>query len=222
MADSEGKSNPPTGHSTGESAGAEGRKPMSQPRAYALVDALSRWGSIVAIVASGVAAAQFIGALARPPQDARTDIAAVQRETSIQLDSLSKVVESSRADNRSLEMMLDSLAAVSPNAIVRAELVATSVKLEDIDHRLSALEGALEHDPAKALAVPLLRKDVEALSVEEHNDIATVTASVDRIYDLSKWLLGSLTLGLFSLAFANIFRWLLDRRTARLPGSGGS
>lgn len=79
-----------------------------------------------------------------------------------------------------------------------------SARLSKIEERQAALEAAILSSPEKALAVPLLRRDVEQIRDATSAADANVVASVDRVYDLVKWLAGGVAAGLISL-FATVF-----------------
>ena len=53
-------------------------------------------------------------------------------------------------------------------------------------------EAAVGDEPAKRLAVPLLRKDMDTLREEHKNDLTAIHEEVSRTFDMMKWLLGLL------------------------------
>lgn len=55
---------------------------------------------------------------------------------------------------------------------------------------VSGLEGALKNDPVKALAVPLLKKDVDTIQEREKTDASDIRSEVDRLYTFSEWFMG--------------------------------
>ncbi len=73
-----------------------------------------------------------------------------------------------------------------------------------IDARLSALEAAIKEDPSKALAVPLLQRDLDNLASAHKAEIESLGAAIDRVYDLNKWFMGGLAVSLLSLALSNL------------------
>lgn len=85
----------------------------------------------------------------------------------------------------------------------RIENVGT--KLEELERRQSQLEAAIMSDPEKALTIPLIRRDIDNMRDGNAQNLAAIKQSVDQVYDLTKWLLGALAVGVFSLAIANFF-----------------
>lgn len=76
-------------------------------------------------------------------------------------------------------------------------------RLQGIEQRQSRIEQVILSDPSKALELPLLRRDIDSMREANAAGLAAVRQSVDQVYDLSKWLLGALVVGIFSLAISN-------------------
>lgn len=77
------------------------------------------------------------------------------------------------------------------------------------DRRLGALEAVILTDPQKALALPLVKRDVEALQEQRRRDIESMRAENARSYDLMKWLIGLMalvSLSLIGTAAGHIFK----------------
>jgi len=56
--------------------------------------------------------------------------------------------------------------------------------------RIEALEGALLNEPVKALAVPLLKKDVDDLLDREKTDTSVTRGEIAQLYTFSEWFWG--------------------------------
>lgn len=54
--------------------------------------------------------------------------------------------------------------------------------------------------------MPLMRRDIDNMRDANAQSIGAIRASVDQIYDLTKWLLGALAVGVLSLALANFIQ----------------
>ncbi|HEX8379188.1 MAG TPA: hypothetical protein VF619_01410 [Allosphingosinicella sp.] len=78
-------------------------------------------------------------------------------------------------------------------------------RLQAIEQRQGRIERALLADPVRALEVPMLRRDLESLRDAQSQGLTAVRQSVDQVYDLTKWLLGALAVGILSLAISNYF-----------------
>lgn len=86
-----------------------------------------------------------------------------------------------------------------------AQLQRLESDIAKIDKRLRQLEQAILASPAKALEIPLLQRDVDNLKASNQSSIAALKDSVDRVYDLNKWLLGTMALSITSLALTSFF-----------------
>jgi len=78
-----------------------------------------------------------------------------------------------------------------------------------VEKRLTDLETAVITDPPKALAVPLIRRDLDALRLQAAHDVETLKAENSRVYDLMRWLIGLMalvSLGLIGTAVGNVFK----------------
>lgn len=78
--------------------------------------------------------------------------------------------------------------------------------LRSVDARLARLEKAIGRSPEKSLELPLIRRDVDALKESAKESNAYFKESLDRIYDLTKWLLGGLAVSTISLAVATFLK----------------
>jgi hypothetical protein len=84
-------------------------------------------------------------------------------------------------------------------AKTNARLLATATRLTATRKRMSRLETVILSTPNKALALPLLKRDLDNQITVSHNDVAAVENDVNRQYDLMKWILGSLGLAVLAM-----------------------
>jgi hypothetical protein len=54
--------------------------------------------------------------------------------------------------------------------------------------------------------MPLFQRDLENIRISEQSNSSVLKDSVDRIYDLNKWLLGAMAISIITLAVANFFK----------------
>jgi len=78
-------------------------------------------------------------------------------------------------------------------------------RVDDVERRQQRLEQAILNSPEKALSMPLIRRDIDNMREANTQNLSAIKQSVDQIYDLTKWLLGALAVGVLSLAIANFF-----------------
>jgi hypothetical protein len=93
------------------------------------------------------------------------------------------------------------------------EIVILNERVTSFETRLNKIERVILSDPTKALDLVLVRRDLDELKTSNADNISAVRRDVDRIYDLSKWIIGlmfTMALGVLSLAAATIFK---DRKS---------
>lgn len=103
------------------------------------------------------------------------------------LNSLSQAIETSTTDK------LD-----------RANVAAMKAEIQALGKDFASLKEIVIESPEKALAIPLLRKDMNALESKQAAVAASTKEQIDRIYDFSKWFLGlmiTLAIGLVTMGF---------------------
>lgn len=80
-----------------------------------------------------------------------------------------------------------------------AELSHTKRKLSSLRTDVSNIRQALSPDPLKSLQVAFLRRDVDRLEVANAASISSLRDDIDRQYDLMKFIIGTLALGLIGV-----------------------
>lgn len=133
--------------------------------------------------------------------------ARVQRTLNNQAQVIASLQARLDSLERELQVQWDSLIR---NAADRTpEFALLTNQQTALDNRLNNVERVILSDPAKALDVVLIRRDLESVKEVNSANLAAIEQDVDRIYDLSKWIIGlmfTMSLGVFSLAAANVFK----------------
>lgn len=83
------------------------------------------------------------------------------------------------------------------------QVKALLARISELEAREERLERSIVGNPQKALELPMLRKDLDQIKDANDQSIAMMKESISQIYDLTKWLLGTLVVGIASLAFSN-------------------
>lgn len=76
-------------------------------------------------------------------------------------------------------------------------------RLQNIERRQARIEQVILNNPARALELPLLRNDLDNAREVNAQSLTAIRASVDQIYDLNKWLLGGMAIGIIALAVSS-------------------
>jgi len=97
--------------------------------------------------------------------------------------------------------------ASNPNA--NPDTIALRADLQSIDGRLSVIEQAVLDNPAKALQLTLLSREMDNLKANYQSNLESTRQEIGRIYDLNKWFIGlmfTMAIGLLSLAVSNFIK----------------
>lgn len=88
------------------------------------------------------------------------------------------------------------------------EVRGLSQAITELDKRQKRLEDAIARDPAPALELPLLRRDMDNLKEAQAQSLESMRQSINQILDLNKWLLGGGALSVLALAVSTLLgRW---------------
>jgi chromosome segregation ATPase len=128
-----------------------------------------------------------------------------QRELSVRIDTTSQEVQQLRSE-------VNSLKKPTSQGRLAAQIGSMSARVQRIDQEVSTLQDAILRDPAKALQVPLLRRDVDSNQLANQAALIAVRQDIDRQYDLMKWILGTFAVGVIGL----ILTGLTSRKEAKV------
>jgi uncharacterized small protein (DUF1192 family) len=120
-----------------------------------------------------------------------------QRELSTRFNLVSQEVQRLKSE-------VNNLQKPTSQGRLAAQVSGMNAKLGQIDDEVSALQVAILRDPAKALEMPLLRRDIESNQAANQAALAAVRLDIDRQYDLMKWILGTFAVGVIGLIFTGI------------------
>lgn len=106
----------------------------------------------------------------------------------------------------SVNGQMQALANVPEDAKVAVQLKGIDTSLNDLKARHGRLEDVILNNPAKAIEVPLLRRDLDNLKDSQQQNLLALKQGVDQVYDLNKWLLGAMAVSIVTLAISNILK----------------
>ena len=138
--------------------------------------------------------------------DAAMRTAELQKQMNVSAGTMD-IIKSMRSDIGLLKERQAALRGNGPQPVSSQQYADLSSRMTALDVRETKLEQVILADPSKALEMPLLRRDMD--SNKEYNlaSLSEVKAEIDRIYDLSKWLIGGLTISIISLAIASLLKF---------------
>ena len=84
-----------------------------------------------------------------------------------------------------------------------------TTQLSALQNEVKSLNDAIGKAPEKALAVPMLRKDLDNLQESNRQEWNSAQVEITRVYDQDKWFIGlmfTMALSLLGLAVSNFLR----------------
>ena len=156
---------------------------------------------VIAVLSAFAALAAGITTLGFSWLDRGSDPLAELRTT---IAEQGRLVAEVRQDMDETKRLLSSLQA-SPGPDVKLVTARLEGNVADVTGRLSKLEEAILSTPERALAVPLLRQDLDRFKEQYQRDIDAVALDVGRAYDINKWVIGLIATAILGLAISNLF-----------------
>ncbi len=85
------------------------------------------------------------------------------------------------------------------------EMQVLEKRVGGLERELEKLEAIIVKDPAEVLSVIDLRRDLRSQEKETDVQISTIQSSVDRAYELNKWIIGAFAFSLISMAAVQLW-----------------
>jgi hypothetical protein len=128
-----------------------------------------------------------------------------------QIEQTNKEVQELRTTNeaikKSLEQVRSSGRRISMSALDlkdRQKIDGIVQSQSNLDARMSVLENSLMASPEKAVAVPILKQQLDSLQDRTHSDLDGIRSEIGRLFTLTQWFIGlmfTIALGMFGLSF---------------------
>lgn len=186
-------------------------------RLYELVrsgELLEKLGLMLAVV-SILAAATSFGLFKRIPGSSATEAVSAEvvlaelEAQGAQIESAQVTLESIDGRVEALESLIATIPEVPEQSAIVLEMDHLSDDISSLHASMSNLEEIILDDPLKAVAVPLLRNDLDSLDARLEADILGMRQEVARVYNLATWVVGlmfTLAVGIFVLALTPFFK----------------
>jgi hypothetical protein len=113
------------------------------------------------------------------------------------------------ADIQRLRAEVNALSRSPDRTAVGPQLARLDTIAADLQRRQQRIEGAIMADPAKALQLPLLHRDIEMLRAAQLQQVEGLRKEVDRLYDVTKWVIGGLSAAVLMMVLqfgSSVFR----------------
>lgn len=164
---------------------------------------LNLWAKAsTALAAVGLAAAitTLIGGVSKVSTDDFAEALGVSRLR--ELEKLSAENAALRADMEALKHKVSTLRPSSAATPTSAEIGQLREAVSELTKRQSRIEDAISRDPARALELPLLRRDLENIKERQAQANDSMSQRINQVFDLNKWLLGGGALSLLAIALS--------------------
>ena len=132
-------------------------------------------------------------------------VLAIESRLEAQDDTLSEI----QASIKDINAVLSTFASLPESKEWSLEARKLEKNITDNSVKLTALESALTVNPAKALAVPILRKDLDNAEKSIRAELSLTKSNIDRIYDQNKWFIGlmfTIAISVFGVAIGSFFK----------------
>jgi hypothetical protein len=116
-----------------------------------------------------------------------------------------KLVKELDAQRKELDTLSKALVQPSNSIELPTAIIAMGNDIAAIKAKMSDYEAAVGDEPAKRLAIPIIRKDLDVLKDAEKQDITAIHDQVSQTFDLMKWLLGLLGIANLSTVIPAFF-----------------
>ncbi|WP_158260182.1 type I restriction enzyme HsdR N-terminal domain-containing protein [Photobacterium sp. GB-27] len=115
---------------------------------------------------------------------------------------------SAKTEISQIKIGINDISALPEGHQWKAEATEIKNDLSVVASKLKALEDALTVDPSKALAVPILRKDLDNAEKSLKAELLQTRSEIDRMYDQNKWFIGlmfTIALSVLGMAASSLF-----------------
>jgi hypothetical protein len=110
-----------------------------------------------------------------------------------------------------LQRTVEALGKTPTRSRLGAEVRSTRQTIRRLSSDMSALKDALGNDPIKALQVTLLQRDLRNASATSKATVDSLRQDIERQYDLMKFVVGTLALGMLGIVVSVVIPALRER-----------
>ncbi len=184
---------------------------VTKKRREEKVEKTKRFSNILAGASSSIAIAALI--FTTMGLFFTQDTSMSRSELSVKSTELEKTIVQNTNFSNALKLELNTIrtelkaiTSVPDGTSWKAKSVRIEERITSLETKLKALEDALTLNPAKALAIPILRKDLDNAQGVFKSEINQTRAEVNRIYDQNKWFIGlmfTIALSVLGMAVSN-------------------
>jgi hypothetical protein len=171
---------------------------------------LNRWSEWLQAFTAGIAVVLSVSSLVRGPESFDWLTSRVSNDQARTRHELAGI----REELKHLKLQLDAVAKSPARTGVTVELEDVSRAEKSLERKMQSIEEIILKDPAEALAIPMLRKDIERIQELNQAQLAALTADLERTYSLVIATLIALAVAVLTPALTNLLARRRERITA--------
>ncbi len=177
----------------------------------AKVERTQKYSNFLALVSSSIAIAALIFTvmglfLNNEPRMSNSELTVKSTELQKAIAMNNEATIKLRLEINSIQSKLEAITSVPEKVVWKVESEKINQRIIQLEEKLKALETALASSPIKALAVPILRKDLDNAQEVFKSEIVQTRSEINRIYDQNKWFIGlmfTIALSVLGMAISN-------------------
>jgi hypothetical protein len=129
-----------------------------------------------------------------------------QPPTTISVTTSAQELSTLRTEIEQIRNSLSQFQSLPNTGKLQVQLNVLKAAVADLKSRQQIIEQGLLNTPEKALQLPILHRELEAQKALHQANASALKESIDRIYDINKWLLGGMAVSVLTLALGNLMR----------------
>lgn len=123
------------------------------------------------------------------------------------------VTEEIENEINAIKNQIKSLTIIPKEAAVASEIQVIKVAVKNLEEQINIINKAIIQSPEKALSIPMLRKDVDALKLQNEHTAKSLEREIGSAYEIIKWVLGTIVLGILGIS-ASVFVATREKKNA--------
>ncbi len=182
----------------------EDLRPRAKPRRFEMFTSLLAGAAgIASVVGVTVILSAGVSGFGAGRRDAEVSVLTLRQEVTEQ------GVKTLGGDIKRIEAQIQAILKLPAEAQTTAELKRLADEVTAISGKYDILSTAISDNPARAVSVPLLRKEIEHMQQRQRDGLLASQQQIDRVYEQNYWFIGlmvTLSVGLIGIAAGNLYR----------------
>lgn len=170
------------------------------PRTKDMWDKFSIISSLSAVLVG------LIGGIVFYAQQREIQITGIELVSKPSSEQRTKEVEKILFQINQIENKLTAIANVPKDQPFAPKIAEIETDIATLKENMDGINSVIMETPQKALQIPILRKDIEALRNELLVGMKSIEREVSRAYETIRWVIGTILFGILSLSASILFK----------------